>query len=1044
MVRDPFQGLRSLIGVVLVCGWAGGITAQQAVLYQDAERAFEQMQKAFEQGYYGESSQAADRFLARYPEPGYQCLQDQAILYRFRSDLRLGKPGVLSDILAFVSRRQPTAIAQQALFLVADEAYQAAEYEDAIRYFGMIDERNLEPALRNERNFKTGYCHFVRKEFEESAAYLRKSSDVRDRFYYPSNYYYGMTQYFRENYPDALRSFERVAVSEFFKDHVPYYITQIHFVTGRYKDVIGYGEQALASSTVLNATEIHQLVGRACFETGLYAEAIPHLEVVNAGRLQLQPDDFYQLGMAYYQTGQYARAIQPWLAIRNEPGVKSQYANYYLGRCYLETGDRVSARNALQLAYGRTDDPRLAVEASFHYGRLAAEQGDDVEAIRVLQAIPETSSFYSEAQAALVGILVNTRDYGLAIRELEAMASLTPMLKGAYQKVCLLRAEQLLQDEKPDEAMTLLDKSLMYPVDKGLQARACFWKSEIFFQRGAFTDSDKWLASYFALSPGTLELPVSQRPEVARYTQGYNALRLGKVPEALIAFENCLSGIDSWPEGDRQSPVIRQQVWPDALLRAGDCAFKGNQYERALRHYDRSIQANLPGADYARYQKGLILGLQKKPDEKISTMEALVRDRPDSRWADDALFEIGETRQEQGRSKQAIEAYQRIVDQYGQRSSLLHTALLRMGLIDYNNGQYAEALKHYKRVFEFQPDPETAREALAAIQEIYVTALDRPNDYFTFAESIPGFAVSVSEKDSIQYYAAEDHYAQGEYDRAVASFDQYVVSNPKGAYVAKARFLKAESLSLLKKYPEALAAYEAVVEAGAGPYYAPACRKAAVIAYSDRHDCDKALQLYKAYLPVAGDDKDLRDARIGVMRCAYQTDSRVDLDIVLDDILLDPGSSNDVLASARYYGGTMADKAGDDESALRHYNALIGLNSGEWAAEARYAIAAIYRRQGENELAEKLAEEAARANAGYPVWVARALMLVSDLRSDANDLLNARAILEAILENFTGDAAVRSEAEARLEKVKTEEQRQSRVKPEGGELLDLQPNPKKD
>ena len=95
-------------------------------------------------------------------------------------------------------------------------------------------------------------------------------------------------------------------------------------------------------------------------------------------------------------------------------------------------------------------------------------------------------------------------------------------------------------------------------------------------------------------------------------------------------------------------------------------------------------------------------------------------------------------------------------------------------------------------------------------------------------------------------------------------------------------------------------------------------------------------------------------------------------------------------------------------------------------------------------LAEKLAEEAARANAGYPAWVARALMLLSDLRFAANDLLNARAILEAIVENFTADETIRTEAEKKLALVKAEEDRQSRIKPEGGDTLELQPNPKKD
>ncbi len=133
---------------------------------------------------------------------------------------------------------------------------------------------------------------------------------------------------------------------------------------------------------------------------------------------KLRTDDFYQLGMAYYHTGKYAEAIPVLAQIRNETGVKAHYANYYLGQCYLKTGDKISARNSLMKASNMQDVPALATEATFHYGRLSAEAGDDVEAIRVLQTIPSTSPEYADAQTTLAGILTNTSDYSLAISQL--------------------------------------------------------------------------------------------------------------------------------------------------------------------------------------------------------------------------------------------------------------------------------------------------------------------------------------------------------------------------------------------------------------------------------------------------------------------------------------------------------------------------------------------------------------------------------------------------------------------------------------------------
>ena len=62
----------------------------------------------------------------------------------------------------------------------------------------------------------------------------------------------------------------------------------------------------------------------------------------------------------------------------------------------------------------------------------------------------------------------------------------------------------------------------------------------------------------------------------------------------------------------------------------------------------------------------------------------------------------------------------------------------------------------------------------------------------------------------------------------------------------------------------------------------------------------------------------------------------------------------------------------------------------------------------------------------------------------AGDLLNARAVAEAITENFKGDEVIMAEAVAKLEKIKAEEEKQSRIKPQAGDTLELQHNPKND
>lgn len=1026
-----------IITVFLIIPVASG---QQTVLYQTAQQDFERMQKEFDEGLYGRVVRSAEEYLLAYHEPEFDQFRNEARLIKLKALLRTGHPGTLPLIMAFVSSMEPDPIAQRALLMAGEDAYENGNYTEAIRLLSLVDARSISPADRSVLYFKLGYSLFVLEEFSQAAALFQQAQDARDKYYYPSQYYYGMAHYFLDDYDEALLSFERVAPSEYYRDYIPYYITQIYFNQRSFDRVIDYGTHSLQSPTVQNKTEISHLIGQAYFETEDYENALPHLKVVEQNNEKLRVDDFYQLGIAYYQTGRYAEAIPVFLQIRNESGVKAHYANYYLGQSYLKTGDRVSARNSLRNAMQLHDVPSITTEATFHYGKLSAEAGDDMEAIRVLQTIPPVSPDYNEAQRSLADILINTSDYALAIRELEAMNSLTPVLQEAYQKVTLYRAEQYIQELRYELATPLLDKSLQYPVNKSIHARALFWKGEIAHLDGSFKESIQWFNQYFPIAEKANDLPVNQTAGVGHYNQGYNYLGLSDYTKSQEHFEKSVNLLEPLTAGENK--FIQHQLWPDVLLRAGDSAFKRGQYEKAIHHYDQSIRQKLSGFDYAMYQKGIIRGLQKRAADKISLLTELSSTLPQSLWADDALYQLGITYQEESQKQKAVTAYEKIVSDYQKSSPLLHPALLKLGLLSYNSGQYETASKYYKSVFQYNPDPVTAREAMSALQEIYVNELDKPELFFEFAGSIPGYTVSGSERDSILYAAAENHYGQGAYDKAAESFTRYLDQNPAGVYALKAKYLKAESLSLLKKWEEALTAYESVLKDGHSPYLASSFYKAALISYNQKEDMARAYRYYTEYIPISENTEKQFEAMQGALRSAYRLKNSDDVFQWTEQINQHARATDDIRALASYYSAMLAMEAGDFDRALTSFNAVIRLNSAELAAESRYRIASIYERKGELEFAAKLAEESARTNVGYPVWVARALILLSDIHYRQNDLLNARAIIEAILENFHEDDQIVAEAQQRLATIQKAEQDQSRIQPSGNP--ESQENPKKD
>ena len=63
-------------------------------------------------------------------------------------------------------------------------------------------------------------------------------------------------------------------------------------------------------------------------------------------------------------------------------------------------------------------------------------------------------------------------------------------------------------------------------------------------------------------------------------------------------------------------------------------------------------------------------------------LEKLVAEDPSSNWADDALFQAGNSYHDDEQKEKAIQSYEKIVTDYKEQSPLLLPALLRFGIGD--------------------------------------------------------------------------------------------------------------------------------------------------------------------------------------------------------------------------------------------------------------------------------------------------------------------------------------------------------------------------
>ncbi len=927
----------------------------------------------------------------------------------------------------FIRNYAPEPIATKAVLEMGNYYYNKKEYLDAIDFYQLADQMSLTAAERAEVDFKWGYSLFVRKNFDEALGILGRSMNLQTEYYYPINYYYALTCFYLNRLDEAITTFERVRASERYSPFIPYYVTQIYFAQKRYEEVISYGEQALNEPDIQNRNGLNHIVGQSYFETGNYAAALPFLEFHEANSSQLRKEDFFQLGFAQYHSQQYDKAVKNLSNLSEDTTELGQTAMLYLADSYLNLDEKNSARNAFKKSAELSTNPRLRDDALFQYAKLSSELGFNREAIAAATQFSESSSYYLEAQELISYVLLTTKDYDNAITTIESIAAPSPALREAYQVVTYSKGVQSYNQKQYEEAKTYFAKSMNYPISPKYKAMTFFYQGQISSIEEFHQKSINEINSYFTIQKSLKEIPKEVSPGYASYIQGYNYLKLNNYASAEGFFQQTVADIKRNPANYDQ--FAKAVILPDALLRVGDCLFKRNNYAEAGKFYQEVIDNKYRGSIYATYQKAIIKGLQGYPVDKIVLLESIIANSPQDEFVDEALLELSSTFLSIGKFREAMPPLVDLVTRFKGKSSHINRAYLQLGLISFNQGDENSALVYYQKVFENNPTAAESTEALKSIEEIMVDKMGQPDKYVAFIESLPGLKVSDRTKDSLNYRVANSHYESGQFDKAIQSYDEYIKNFPKGLFIIDALYNKAESNLLLKQYPQALQAYETLLDRGPSRHFESATEKAAIIAstYSESIDHNKALKHYVNLEKIAADPNKRYKARLGAMRAAYKVNNADMIEEFAGKVIDNPNAVQEEKSEAHYFRGKSNYNLKNFDAALEDFNKVVLYVNNAKAAEARFRIAEIYYLRKDLETAELLIQNANQESASYPFWVAKSLLLYSDILAEKGDFFNAAAALEAIIDNFKEDATITAEAKAKLEQLEQRKQEQNRI-----------------
>jgi tetratricopeptide (TPR) repeat protein len=1019
---------RSFLILLVFVSISFSLHAQKTSVYSDINAHYKEGLRLFAEGVYIAAKKEFETVLTDphlSVEPEYKTLLLYSEYYSAISSLRMKMEDADLMVTEFIKRHRPDPIAEKANLEVANFHFDQKNYNDALVYYKLMDTRGLPADMLSEIRFKEGYSYFYKKDFKNAEVSFKQVKDLKGEYYFPTNYYLGMSQYFLAKYDDAIASFQVASKSIKYADLIPYYITQIYFSQGQYDKLLAYTKPILDGTKKVDKEDlIRRMVGHTYFHKKDYSNTLKFLEEFEKGKQSLEEADYYALGYSNYVTKKYDKAIPYFTAISTQQSELGQNSNYYLADCYLRSGNTLSARTAFYNVSKLPYQATIREEALFNYGKLSAELGFDRESVTTLNSFTPQSKYYDEGQNIIGDVLARTRDYDYALKIIESIKTPGQKLKSAYQQLAYKRSLQLINDDRLSEAKTYLNKAINPSFDNKVATAALYWQGDIAHRQKDYALSAEWTTKFLAAAGTGRDLMEPAQLTLAYYMQGYNLLKQSSYQAAGDQFKSVIDRLN------KKSPTPSEsQIIADAYLRSADCSFKRNKYDEAIALYGQVIKNKFTGNDYAQYQTAIIQGLKQNPKEKLRMLNELVKNQPGSKYADEAYYEMAITYTDQDQADLANVSLNRIIKDYPQ-SNIYNRTLIQLGLTSYNLGNKNGALNYYKEVFRHNPTKEESQDALAAIQEIYVDDLGQSDEYVKFVESIPGYNLSNYAKDSLNYSVAIRYYEDGQYERAVTALTDYIQKFPKGISIIPALFRRGESNVLLKKYNEAMVDYEALIAKGRNEYYDKALYKAASIAYNSQENFDKSFKYYSELTKSNVDENTLFEAQLGAMRSAYRKGLTNEVITYGEKVVKSSQATNEQKSTAGFYLGKIYYDQKNYPRAKEYLQPVVTLSENIQTAEARYLLANMLYIQKTLTEAEKATRDAIHLNSDHPYWVAKCLILLSDIFVDKNDLFNARAALEAVLENYKDDPEISKTAQEKLDIVKRRQTSTSKLRPD--------------
>jgi TolA-binding protein len=920
-----------------------------------------------------------------------------------------GRPNAVELLKDFLDVYPASRHADEVNFLIGSAHFGQGEYQKAIFWFNESNIDMLSPEQQEAYCFRLAYSLLQIGDMEKARGYFARIEQIGTKYREASTYYVAYIDYATGKYNNALVEFTRLKDLPDYKERSLYYITQIYFIQNKYEKVISEGKELLASyPDSENNSEVYRIMGNAYYHLGNEDQAINMLSKYVSSTDSPLRGDLYILGVCYYNKGNYSSAVNALGRTVRENDALSQNAYLYLGQSYLKLKDKNNARMAFEAAATSSFDKQVKEAAMYNYALLIHETaftgfGESVTIFEDFLNDFPNSKYADKVNDYLVEVYLTTKNYQAALNSIDKIKHPSTKILEAKQDILFQLGTQAFTNMELDKAVDLFSRAISLGA-YNLESRndAYFWRGESYYRQGEY---NKAISDYRTYLNNTRQRNTDMYA-LAHYNLGYSYFKLKEYGEALNRFRQYVN-----LESNQQTPA-----YADAYNRIGDCLFHNRQFAMAEENYTRAAQLQPSAGDYSVYQKGFLLGLQKDYKGKISVMDRLIREFPESQYVDDALFEKGRSYVLLDNNQAAAASFEQLMRDFPQ-SSLARKAGVQLGLIYFNDNQPEKAADAYKSVISNYPGSEEAKVALQDLKSVYIE-LNDINSFAAYANSLGGnVRFEVSEQDSLTYLAAEKLFMRGDNEGARRSLTNYLQTFPQGAFSSNANFYLASIAFAKKDLEEAKRLFSLVLESGDTKFREESWARKAEIEYLDK-DYAAAMESFKHLQAVAENPENKEAAKLGLMRCAELIGQPQEALLAANDLLKEPKLSPEIMSEARYVRAKAYISLKQENKALADLKEISKDTRTIHGAEAKYLLAQLYYDNKDDKNAETVLMNFIENGTPHQYWLARGFILLADIYIRQGDDFQARQYLTSLQNNYKGDDEIAAMIEDRLGKLK--------------------------